>query len=129
MWPPPKPPMWPPPPPCPPPPPPRAWASVARRLPASTALAKTIITRPLMTFSFWDGRDLPPQDFVGGECQRQTSASRWSGDGDDCLPALLNSGSILGLPLLGFFASRKPVTTSCAGPLGRPPLNGTKPTL
>src|SRR6266480_583721 len=60
--------MWPPPPPppCPPPPPPppRAWASVARRLPASTALAKTIITRPLMTFSIWDGRDFPPQDLV-----------------------------------------------------------------
>src|ERR1700682_697255 len=65
MWPPPKPPpIWPPPPPppcppppCPPPPPPptRACASVARRLPASTALAKIIITRPLMTFSFGMG--------------------------------------------------------------------------
>src|ERR1700716_881806 len=54
--PPPKPPIWPPPPPppCPPPcpPPPRACASVARRLPASAALARTIITRRLMTFSF-----------------------------------------------------------------------------
>src|SRR3982075_1926294 len=61
MWPPPKPPIWPPPPPppppCPPPPPPppRACASVARRLPASTALAKIIITRPLTIFSFGMG--------------------------------------------------------------------------
>src|SRR5258706_3667294 len=64
MWPPPKPPMCPRPPPCPPPQPPRAWAWVTRRLPASTALAKTIITRPLMTFSFWNGRGFPPQDLV-----------------------------------------------------------------
>src|SRR4030081_2559968 len=51
--------MWPPPnpPPCPPPPPPppRACAAVASRLPASTALAKIIITRPLMTFSIGMG--------------------------------------------------------------------------
>src|SRR3981081_3363234 len=58
-WPPPKPPIWPPPPPppCPPPPPPppRACALVARRLPASTALAKIIIPRPLTIFSFGMG--------------------------------------------------------------------------
>ena len=44
------------PPPCPPPPPPWACAPVATRLQASTALAKIIITRPLMTFSVRMGR-------------------------------------------------------------------------
>jgi hypothetical protein len=34
---------------------------VARRLPASNALAKIIIVRPLMTFSIWLG-GVPPQD-------------------------------------------------------------------
>src|SRR6267143_4580941 len=34
-----------------------------------------------------------------------------------------------GLPRAWSFASRKPVTTSCAGPLGFPPLNGTNTTL
>src|SRR5712671_4610345 len=34
-----------------------------------------------------------------------------------------------GLPRTSLLASRKPVTTSCAGPLGFPPLNGTNTTL
>src|SRR5712664_3468100 len=70
-WKPPPPPPWkpPPPPPCPPPPPPpppppRACASVARRLPASAAVAKIIITRPLINILLRDGRDFPPQGLV-----------------------------------------------------------------
>src|SRR5882757_4459811 len=40
-----------------------------------------------------------------------------------------STASPTGLPRALLFASRKPVTTSCAWPLGRPPLNGTKTTL
>src|SRR5712671_8057975 len=109
MWPPPKPPIWPPPPPppCPPPPPPppRACASVARRLPASSALAKIIITRPLMTFSFWDGRDFPPQGLVRRwrVRGRQMPTSRWSEDEDTDLSLPLNSRSITRSAIAGVF--------------------------
>src|SRR5258708_18718512 len=99
MWPPPKPPpMWPPPPPPwppPPPPPPRACASVARRLPASAALAKIIITRPIMT-SPLQWADFPPQGLVRRRRfrERQTPTSRWTEDGDASLSSLLNSSSM-----------------------------------
>src|SRR6266853_2689875 len=77
-WPPPKPPIWPPPPPppCPPPPPPppRACAPVARRLPASTALARIIVTRPLITFSFG----------MGGTCRHRALSDAGVSEEDKC---------------------------------------------
>src|SRR5450755_3549013 len=86
--------MWPPPPPpCPPPPPPpRACAPVARRLPASTALAKIIITRPLMTFSSSLGGIVRHRADAG--VSKKMPTSRWIGDKEACQSSLLNSPSL-----------------------------------
>ncbi len=91
MWPPPKPPI---PPPCPPPPPPPwACAPVARRLPASTAPAKIIVTRPVMTFSI----KMRGRSATGPVRRWRVSESRanvrWSGGRHAGLSSLLNSHS------------------------------------
>src|SRR3984893_19355558 len=114
MWPPP-PPMWPPPPPPPwPPPPPRACAPVARRLPASTALAKIIITRPLMTFSSSLGGIVRHRADAG--VSEKMPTSRCIGDGEACLSSLLNSGSLKAVEHL---SGSQPKTNPPIGPMRR----------
>src|ERR1700761_4781990 len=89
--------MWPPPPPPCPPPPPRACASVARRLPASTALAKTNIIRPLILCPFEIGgtfRYYTTLSDAGVSQKGRTPTWIGTEDGYPYFPSLLNSLSI-----------------------------------
>jgi hypothetical protein len=89
---------------------------VARRLPASTALAKIIITRPLMTFSSSLGGIVRHRADAG--VSEKMPTSRWIGDGEARLSSLLNSGSLKGVEHL---SGSQPKTNLPIGPMQRLP--------
>jgi len=79
----------------PPPPPPRACARRGKKAAGELALAKIIITRPLMTILHWVWADVRRRVWSGaGMSQQGKRQSRWTGDGDRSGFVLLKSLSI-----------------------------------